>query len=296
MSVVENPERVGEDVAAREGAAPSIRTDLTILQPTRGWVSLGIRELWQHRELFYFLAWRDIKVRYKQTALGAAWALIQPITTVTIFTILFGHFAVLPSTTPYALLVFSGMLPWMLFTQALSAASMSLVANTQLVTKVYVPRLIIPLAAVLPPLVDFMLASVVFVALMAWYSVVPTLAILAVPLLVLLALVTALSIGLWFAALNVQYRDVQYVIPFFIQVWFFVTPVAYSTQLIPAKYHLIYGLNPMTGVVQGFRWALLGKASSVGPLLGLSIGIVFVLLVTGLAYFRRVEKRFADLI
>jgi lipopolysaccharide transport system permease protein len=283
MAVAENTERIAVQ---------------TVIAPRKGWVSLGLKELWQHRELFYFLAWRDIKVRYQQTAVGAAWALIQPVTTVAIFTVIFGHLGKLPATTPYALLVFSGMLPWLLFTQALTQASSSLVNNSALVTKVYVPRLIIPLAAVLPPLVDFVLAFFVFIALMVWYRVVPTLAVLTLPLLIVLAIATALSIGLWTAALNVAYRDVQYVIPFFVQIWFFVTPVAYSTQLIPAKYHLIYGLNPMTGVVQGFRWALLGHGdhASVGPLLAISIGFVIVLLVTGLAYFRRVEKTFADLI
>jgi lipopolysaccharide transport system permease protein len=294
MSVAEKPQRLDAPVGADGPAAASAR--ITVIEPTRGWVALGLRELWEHRELFYFLAWRDIKVRYKQTAVGALWAIIQPIATVAIFTLLFGRFAKLPSETPYALLVFSGMLPWLLFTTSLQAASLSLVDNAALVTKVYVPRLVIPLAATIPSLVDFLLAFGIFVALMAYYGIVPTLAILVLPLLILLALVTALSIGVWFAALNVQYRDVQYVIPFLVQIWFFVTPVAYSTQLIPDKWHLIFGLNPMTGVVQGFRWALLGKAASVGPLLGIAVGLVIVLLFTGLAYFRRVEKRFADLI
>ena len=293
MSVAEKPERVELPVAAGGPVATSAR--VTVIQPTRGWVALGLRELWEHRELFYFLAWRDIKVRYKQTAIGALWALIQPIATVTIFTVLFGHLANLPSEeTPYALLVFSGMLPWLLFTQSLNQSSLSLVTNSQLVTKVYVPRLIIPLAATIPSLVDFVLALGVFAALMAYYGIVPTLAILTLPLLILLALATAIAIGLWFAAINVVYRDVQYVIPFLVQIWFFVTPVAYSTQLIPHKYHLLFGLNPMTGVVQGFRWALLGKAAQVGPLLAISVGLVAILLVTGLAYFRRVEKNFAD--
>jgi lipopolysaccharide transport system permease protein len=294
MSVAEKPQRLDASIGADGPAGASAR--ITVIEPTRGWVALGLRELWEHRELFYFLAWRDIKVRYKQTVVGALWAIIQPVATVAIFTILFGHFTKLPSETPYVLLVFSGMLPWLLFTQALQQAALSLVANNQLVTKVYVPRLIIPLAATIPSLIDFVLAFGVFIVLMVYYGVVPTLAALLLPLMILLALVTALSIGVWFAALNVQYRDVQYVIPFLIQIWFFVTPVAYSTQLIPKKWHLLFGLNPMTGVVQGFRWALLGKATSVGPLLALSVGLVIVLLVTGLAYFRRVEKRFADLI
>ena len=292
MSVAEKSERVDADVGATDAAPRNTR--ITVLEPKRGWVSLGLRELWERRELFYFLAWRDIKVRYKQTAVGAAWALIQPIATVAIFTILFGHFTKLPSPTPYVLLVFSGMLPWLLFTQSLTQSSLSLVLNAALVTKVYVPRLMIPLAATIPSLIDFLLGFVVFVSLMVWYGVVPTLAILTLPLLILLALATALSVGIWFAALNVAYRDVQYVIPFLVQIWFFVTPVAYSTQIIPGKWHLVFGLNPMTGVVQGFRWALLGKAANVGPLLALSVGLVLVLLVTGLAYFRRVEREFAD--
>jgi lipopolysaccharide transport system permease protein len=293
MSVAEKPERVDADFGVT-GAAPR-DTRITVLEPKRGWVSLGLRELWERRELFYFLAWRDIKVRYKQTAVGAAWAIIQPIATVAIFTILFGNFTKLPSETAYALLVFSGMLPWLLFTQSLNQSAISLVQNNALVTKVYVPRLVIPLAATIPSLVDFFLGFGVFIALMAWYGVAPTLAILTLPLLILLALATALSVGIWFAALNVAYRDVQYIIPFLVQIWFFVTPVAYSTQLIPEKWRLVFALNPMTGVVQGFRWALLGTtATSVGPLLALSVGIVLVLLATGLAYFRRVEREFAD--
>lgn len=294
MAVVEKPQ--APDAAEQGFGGPDVSESVTVIRPASGWQTLGLTELWRYRELFLFLAWRDIKVRYKQTAIGAAWALIQPLATVTIFTLLFGHLAVLPSTTPYALLVFSGMLPWMLFTQALTQASSSLVGNQALVTKVYVPRLVIPLASVLPPLVDFALALVVFGGVMAWYGVAPTWAMLTLPALVLLALATALSVGLWFAALNVQYRDVQHVIPFLVQIWFFLTPIAYSTQLIPSKWHLVYGLNPMAGVVQGFRWALLGSAANVGPLLAISIALVIVLLISGVFYFRRVERGFADLI
>jgi lipopolysaccharide transport system permease protein len=282
-------------VAASE-QKPASSGRVTVVRPTSGWGAPRLRECWQQRELLYFLAWRDIKVRYKQTVVGVAWAVFQPVLTVLVFTLIFGHLAKLPSNVPYAVLVFSGMLPWTLFANSLTNSSASLLMNQQLITKIYVPRLLIPLSAIVVSLVDFGLAFVVFLVVMAYYGLVPTLAIIVLPLLVLLALATALSIGLWFSALNVKYRDVQYVLPFLTQIWFFLTPVTYSTSLIPDRWRLVYGLNPMAGVVQGFRWALLGQESYVGPMLGISVGMVAVLLVTGMAYFRRVEKSFADVI
>jgi homopolymeric O-antigen transport system permease protein len=254
-------------------------------------------EIWQHRELLLFLSWRDIKVRYAQTGVGVAWVVLQPLLTVLVFTILFGRLAKLPSShVPYAVLVFSGILPWTLFSNSLTQSATSLVANQPLVSKIYVPRLILPLASAFSMLVDFCIGLVVLLILMAAYGVAPTLAILALPALLLFALVTSLSIGIWMSAFNVRYRDVQYAVPFLIQLWFFVTPVAYSAELIPSKWRLVYGLNPMAGVIEGFRWSLLGEAPSVGPLLALAGGLVVMLLVGGIAYFRRVETTFADVI
>jgi len=270
---------------------------LTVLEPPRGWMLPQLGELWRHRELLVFLAWRDIKVRYTQTAVGVAWVVLQPILTVLVFTILFGRLAKLPSgSAPYALLVFSGILPWQLFANSLTQSSMSLVGNQSLVTKVYVPRLLLPIASTVSLLVDFCIGFVVLLLLMAIYGFAPPLAILALPAIVALAVLAALSIGIWLAAINVRYRDVQYAIPFLMQIWFFITPVAYSAQLIPHRFRLLYGLNPMAGVVEGFRWALLGQAPSVGPLLALSVGLVVVLLLGGVAYFRRVEETLADVI
>jgi lipopolysaccharide transport system permease protein len=270
---------------------------LTLLEPPRGWASPHLGELWQHRELLVFLAWRDVKVRYTQTAVGVAWIVLQPLLTVLVFTVLFGHLGRLPSSgQPYALLVFSGILPWTLFANSLMQSSLSLVANQSLVTKVYVPRLLLPLAATLSLLVDFCIGFVVLLVLMAAYGFAPPLAILALPALVVLVLACALSIGVWLAAVNVRYRDVQYAIPFLVQIWLFVTPVAYSAQLIPERWRLVYGINPMAGVVESFRWALLGEAPSVGPLVALSVGLVVLLLLGGIAYFRQVEATFADVI
>jgi lipopolysaccharide transport system permease protein len=297
MAIAEHEQGVDELAQGVAAASGAPGTSLTVMEPTRGWASPRFHELWQYRELLYFLSWRDIKVRYNQTVVGVVWAVFQPIMTVVVFTILLGHLGKFPSRhVPYAVLVFSGMLPWTLFANALTQASASLVGNQQLVTKIYVPRLILPLASMVSTLIDFALGFVVFLAVMAWYGVIPPIAILALPLLVALTLVTALSIGLWLSALNVRYRDVQYALPFLTQMWFFLTPVAYTTALIPEKWRLVYGINPMAGIVEGFRWALIGDAPTVGPLLALSGGLVAVLLVGGVAYFRRVEKSFADVI
>jgi lipopolysaccharide transport system permease protein len=282
-------------ISGEDGAPPD--APVSTIEPTRGWASPRFREMWQYRELLFFLAWRDIKVRYKQTAVGALWAIFQPIMTVVVFTILLGHLGKLPTgNTPYAVIVFSGLLPWMLFASALMACSGSMTANQNLVTKIYVPRLILPIAATIASVVDFLLGLVVLIGVMAWYGITPPIQVVMLPFLLVFTLITALSIGLWLAALNVKFRDVQYALPFLTQMWFFITPVAYSTALIPAKWQLIYGINPMAGVVEGFRWALIGTSTDVGPMLALAVCLVVILLVGGVAYFRRVEKSFADVI
>jgi lipopolysaccharide transport system permease protein len=264
---------------------------------SRGGSGLRLGELWAYRELLYFLVWRDIKVRYKQTALGAAWVIIQPLLTMVVFTLFFGNLAKVPSDgIPYPLFAFAGLVPWTLFAYSLTESSGSLVSNQNLITKVYFPRLIIPLASVLAGLVDFAISFSVLLLLMFYYGVVPTVFVLTVPLFVVLAVLAALSVGIWLSALNVEYRDVRYTIPFLTQLWMFVTPLAYASSLIPERWRLVYGLNPMAGVVEGFRWALLGKTSAPGFLLAASVPVVVVLLVGGAYYFRRMEKTFADVV
>lgn len=265
-------------------------------QARPGWVAIDFNELWRYRELLVFHAIRDIKVRYKQTALGAAWAILQPVLTMVVFSIFFGQLAGIQSDgLPYPIYSFCALLPWQLFVFALTQSSNSLVENAQLLTKVYFPRLIIPLASVLAGLVDFAIASVVLVGLMFYYGISPGWEIWTLPLFTLLAVATALAVGLWLSALNVKYRDVRYTIPFLAQFWLFITPVAYPSTLVPDKWQAIYGMNPMVGVVDGFRWALLGKAPP-GPMLAVSVIATGVLLVGGLFYFRRMEKCFADIL
>jgi lipopolysaccharide transport system permease protein len=277
--------------------------EVLILRPTRGWSALNLGDLWRYRELIYFLIWRDVKVRYKQTALGASWAILQPFLTMVVFTLLFGRLAKMPSDgIPYPLFSYTGLLPWGLFTKAIGDAGRSMVTNRSMITKVYFPRLSIPLASVLAGLVDFALAFVVLVGMILVYNYVPALdyqvvitpAILTLPLFLLLALVTSLGVGLWLSALNVQYRDVNYILPFLTQFWLFITPIAYPASMIPEKWQLLYALNPMTGVVEGFRWALLGVKEAPSPMIAVSSTIAVLLLITGLFYFRRMERTFAD--
>lgn len=270
---------------------------ITVFSPSKGWLSLNLREVWKYRELLYFLIWRDVKVRYKQTALGVAWAVLQPLITMVIFSIIFGQFAKLPSEgVPYPVFSYIALLPWQLFSGALQRAGTSLVVDANLLTKVYFPRLIIPTSAVAAGLVDFVISFIVLLGLMLWYGITPTWSIFWLPLFVLLALLTSLSVGLWLSALNVQYRDVQYMIPFLIQVWMYASPIAYSTTLIPSgPWRILYGLNPLVGIIQGFRFAILG-GSPPDELIVLSVVIVLVLLVTGLFFFKRVEKTFADIV
>ena len=269
----------------------------TVYEPARGWLALNLGEVWRYRELLYFLTWRDIKVRYAQAALGVSWAILQPLLTMVIFSVIFGQLAQLPSDgIPYPVFSFAALLPWQLFAGALQRAGTSLVTNSNLVTKVYFPRLVIPLSAVAAGVVDFGLSFLVLLGLMLFYGLRPTWAIVTIPFLVLLALLTALAVSLWLAALNVQYRDVQHMIPFLIQAWMYASPVAYSAGLVPAgPWRLLYGLNPLAGVIQGFRWALLGAAPP-DELLAVAVLMVLVLLVSGLYYFRRMEKTFADVV
>jgi lipopolysaccharide transport system permease protein len=254
-------------------------------------------EIWRYRELLYFLTWRDIKIRYKQTALGVTWAVLQPLITMVIFSVIFGRFAQLPSDgVPYPVFSYAALLPWGLFSGALQRAGTSLVANSNLITKVYFPRLVIPSSAVAAGLIDFGISFIVLLGLILYYKIPLTWTLLTIPLFVLQAILTALAVSLWLSALNVQYRDVQYMIPFLIQAWMYASPVAYSMSLIPpGPWSIIYSLNPMTGVVEGFRWALLGTDPPTG-IMAISVIMVLLLLVTGLYYFRRMEKTFADVV
>jgi len=265
--------------------------------PPSRWPSLDLHELWQYRELLYFLTWRDIKVRYKQTALGAAWAVIQPLFIMVVFSLFFGRLAGVPSDgLPYPVFTLCALLPWQLFAHALTEASNSLVGSQNLITKVYFPRLVVPISAVLGGLADFVIAFVILLGMLFFYGIVPGWQIVALPGLVLLAVMTALAVGLWLSALNVQYRDVRYTINFLVQFWLFATPVAYPSSIVPVKWRALYGLNPMVGVVDGFRWALTGRPESPGSVLLVSVIVVSVLLVGGLYYFRRLEQQFADII
>jgi lipopolysaccharide transport system permease protein len=254
--------------------------------------------MWLFRELLFFLIWREIKVRYKQTLLGAAWAILQPVLTMVVFSIIFGRLANLPSEgIPYPIFSYAALLPWQLFSRALSDASGSLVSSQHMITKIYFPRLFLPAAAVLSGLVDFLIAFVVLIGLMLYYGIVPTTAVFTLPLFIILTLMTAMALGMWLSALNVKFRDVKYATPFLIQFWLYATPIAYSTTLIPEEWRVIYGLNPMAGVVQGFRWALLGQQAHFEPILmTASVVMVFLLFITGLIYFQRMELTFADIV
>ncbi|MCH6546023.1 MAG: ABC transporter permease [Deltaproteobacteria bacterium] len=268
-----------------------------LIRPAAGWVPLNLAELWEYRELLYFLTWRDIKVRYKQTVLGAAWAVIQPLGMMLVFTIFFGRLVGVPSDgLPYPIFAYTALLPWQLFSRALTDASTSLVVNERLITKVYFPRLLIPVSAVLASLVDFAIAFVLLLGMMVFYGIVPTGSVLMLPLFVLLALMTALGIGFWLSALNAQYRDVRYTLPFLTQFWLFATPVVYPSSLVPEQWRLLYGLNPMTGVVEGFRWALLGRTGAPDAMLAVSAIAVLATFIGGLYYFSRVEETLADVV
>jgi len=267
------------------------------IKPSTGWAALNLKDLWLYRELIYFFTWRDLKVRYKQTLLGASWAILQPVLTMVVFSIFFGGLAKVPSDgVPYPIFSYAALLPWTLFSKALQDASRSLVSSAHIISKVYFPRLILPLSSTLAGLVDFLIAFVVLLVMMFLYGIRPTARLWLLPLLILLALITAIGVSLWLSALNVMYRDVGHMLPFLNQFWMYITPIAYSSSLVPEKWRFFYALNPMTGVVEGFRWALLGMEKS--PSITLLISTVISLLVTisGLFYFRRMERKFADLV
>ncbi len=270
---------------------------ITHLRPSKGWVGANLRGVWKYRELLYFLVWRDIKVRYKQTALGAAWAIIQPFFTMVVFSLFFGRLAQVPSDgLPYPVFSFAALVPWTFFANGLTYSANSLVGNQELIRKVYFPRLIIPSAAVLSGGIDFALAFVVLLGMMLFYGIVPGLNLVWIIPLLGLALVTSLGVGLWFSALNVRYRDVRYVVPFLIQIWLFATPIAYPSSLLSDPWRIVYALNPMVGVVEGFRWALLDTGTAPGPMIVVSSLAAVTLLVGGVMYFRRMERTFADVI
>ncbi|NMF57290.1 ABC transporter permease [Pseudanabaena yagii] len=256
------------------------------------------KDLWRYRELFYFLAWRDILVRYKQTAIGIAWALLRPFLTMVVFTIVFGQLAKLPSQgVPYPILVFAGMLPWQFFANALSECSNSLIGNANLISKVYFPRLIVPTSAVIVSFVDFLISGMILLGLMAWYNFVPDWRILTLPVFILISCAASMGVGLWLAALNVQYRDFRFVVPFIIQFGLYISPVGFSSSIVPEQWRLLYSLNPMVGVIDGFRWAIIGGQSTIYlPGFLLSLALVFLLLWSGIWYFRKMEKTFADVI
>lgn len=269
------------------------------IKPSTGFAALNLRDLWTYRELVYFMVWRDVKVRYKQTMLGAAWAIIQPVLTMLVSYFLFDRIAKIPTDgdIPYPIFSYTALLPWGLFTAALNQASRSLTANQSMVTKIYFPRLVLPLASILSGLVDFVIAFVILIGLMIYYRVMPSINVIwSLPLFILLTIITALGVALWLSAINVQYRDVNYALPFMTLFWQFLTPVFYSSTLISDKWQLVYSLNPMAGVVNGFRWALLGTNTGPGPGMAISVIIAIIILIGGLFYFRNMEKTFADTI
>lgn len=256
------------------------------------------QDLWRYRELLYFLAWRDILVRYKQTVIGIAWALLRPFITMVVFTVIFGHIAQLPSEgVPYPILVFSAMLPWLFFSSALTDCSNSLINDSNLISKVYFPRLLVPISSVVVNFVDLLISAMILLGLMAWYSFIPTWHILTLPLFTLLVFAVSIGGGLWFAALNVEYRDFRYVVPVIVQLGFFISPVGFSSSVVPEQWRFLYSLNPLVGIIDGFRWAILGGATQLyWPGFLLSIGIVLVILFSGIYYFRTTERKFADVI
>jgi len=279
-----------------EHAGPGRLLVLRITPPSRWW-ALPLRELWEYRELIYFFVWRDIKVRYKQTAIGAAWAVLQPFLTMLVFSLFFGRLAHIPSQgLPYPIFYYSALLPWMYFAAALQNATNTIVENQRLITKVYFPRLVLPFSSVLSGLVDFGISFLMYVAMMFYYGIRPGWALFMLPVFLLLSVLTALGVGLWLSALNAIYRDVRYVVPFLVQFWMFASPVAYPSSLVPAKWRWLYGLNPMAGVIEGFRWSLTGHGDPPGRLMLVSTAVVVVALLSGVAYFQKMETTVADVV
>jgi lipopolysaccharide transport system permease protein len=284
-------------VSISETTTDQDKLKLTIIKPTRGRLGIDFKELWRYRELLYFLIWRDIKVRYKQSLLGAGWAILQPLLTMIIFTVFFGRWAGIPTDdVPQPVFYFAGILPWQLFQSGVSKAGTSLVASRNLITKVYFPRIAVPIAPIVAGLLDFAIAFVILIGLMLYYGIIPTTAFWTLPLFLLLTILTAMGVGIWLAGLNVTYRDVGYVIPFLLQVWFFLSPIVYSANIVPENLQPYYGLNPMAGVIQGFRWAILGTGRPESADLLASIGIALLLLISGVIYFKRMERTFADVV
>ena len=285
---------VGQDVAVGTSSPSSHRT---IIEPSKRWFYLNLRGIWEYRELLLFLAWRDLKVRYAQTTIGFAWAIVQPVAMMLLFTLVFGNFAKLPSDgVPYPLFAYAALLPWGYFSRSLDRSSFSVVAESNLISKVYFPRIIMPISSLLVGLVDFAIAFFLLLAMMAFYGVMPSWAALLTPLFLLLAMLISLAVSLWLAALFVRFRDIAAAMPLLTQLWMFASPVVYPVSLVPEKWRLLYSLNPMVGVVEGFRWALLSTASPDFGAMALSAIVVLVLLVCGVAYFNRVERTFADVI
>ncbi len=282
---------------AQAHLAPSIHTVSTVIEPSPAWRLIPLREIWEYKDLLYFLIWREVKVRYKQTFFGAAWAILQPFMTMVVFTVFFGRLAKIPSDgVPYPVFAYCALVPWQLFANALTSSSNSVVSSQALLKKVYFPRVLIPLASVLEGLVDFSIAFALLVGMILFYHLPLTPRLFAVPLFVAMAVMTAFAVGLWLSALNAVYRDVRYTLQFLAQLWMFATPVAYSSTLVPERWRTLYGLNPMAGVVDGFRWSLLGTSAAPGRMIGASLGAVFVVLFGGLVYFRRIERSLADVI
>ena len=270
---------------------------VVLIQPRRGWLSFDLKAVYRYRELLYFLVWRDVLVRYKQAAIGVAWVVLQPLLTMVVFTIIFGQFAKLPSDgLPYPIFSFTALLPWNYFAQAISRSGISLVSNANLISKIYFPRLIVPISGALGPLVDFAISFIILLGMMAWYGIAPTWGVLALPFFTLLAVVTAMAVSLYLSALNVKYRDVGHAIPFLVQFWMYASPVVYSVNIIPQKWRLLYSLNPMVGVIEGYRWALLGKERPDFGVMAVGVVVASVLLLGGLVYFKRTERFFADII
>jgi len=295
MNLVTSPSAAQDGSTSASG--PQGPLPVTHIQPTRGWAALRLSEVWRYRELLYFLVWRDVKVRYKQTVIGAAWVVIQPLITMLMMTIVFGKIANISSDgLPRPVFYFTALLPWGYFAQAVNKSGVSLVGSASLISKVYFPRLIIPLAAVAAPVVDLALAFLVLAGIMAYYHTAPTVGVLLVPAFLLLAMLTALAISLWLSALNVKYRDVANAVPFVVQIWMYASPVVYPLNEVPQRWRMLYSLNPMTGVIEGFRWALAGKHPPDLRALAVSTAMVLLLLVGGLAYFKRTERTFADVV
>jgi lipopolysaccharide transport system permease protein len=281
--------------ASTSRSTPSAVT--VVIRPNRGLFDLDLASLWEFREILYFLVWRDIKLRYKQTAIGVAWAVLQPLATMAIFAVIFGHLAKIPSDgLPYAIFAFTGLLPWIYFSQAIARSGASVVSDANLIKKVYFPRLLIPIAAILSPLVDFLISFVFLLGMVAWFGIRPGWNMLALPLFLALAMITALAAGLWLSALNVKYRDVGHTLPFLIQIWLYASPVAYSVTLIPEKWRPVYGLNPMAGAIEGFRWALLHTDRPALGVIAMSAVAVLALLIGGVIFFKNFERSFADVI